>query len=456
MRARYAAAITVFLALFVCADVAVERASGARSSDGFKVLLIGLDGADPDFLMRLVEQGKLPHFERLLKEGAFGRCQTFRPTKSVVVWTSVATGKKMEKHGVVDWTVRSADGRQRLSSGHDRKAAAIWNIATSYGKRVGLVNWWATWPAEPINGEMVSNHFVKALHRPIEDATYPAALYGELQRFALIDREAVRDEMERAGFPVYTPERAEAGFKPSDNYRANFRQSVDLYIQDKLVEDVSHYILTTHGRYDYFGVIFRNLDIFSHFAWRLVDRRIAERVFGALNGTRKPLTPELESLMDDAYTSVLEPIYEHADARLGRFLARADSQTVVVVVSDHGFQFRNDPRDPSRRFGFYHYDGPMAPDGVIFFWGPPIRPGARLSGASVFDVCPTILYLLGIPAGRDMDGRVLSEMIEPARLAANPVPWVKSHESIVRGRGGTPSPLDGEILEELRSLGYIQ
>ncbi len=420
-------------------------------------MIIGLDGADPEFLETMLAAGKLPNFARLFREGAYGHLQTFKPTKSVVVWTSIATGKRMEKHGVIDWMVLSPDGREKvLATGQIRRAEALWNIASAAEKRVTIVNWWATWPAEPVRGELVSNHFRKAIRRPVEAATYPPALYDELLPLARLDPEEVRREMSEAGLPVFTPEAAEAGFRPSPNFRNNFRESVNLFAEDRLFEKVSLHLLASRGQPDLFAAIFRNLDVFSHFAWRFIDRRTAERVYGSLAGTRKPLPVGVERQMDEAYAAVLEPLYQHEDGRLGRLMARAGPDTVIVVVSDHGFQFRNDPRDPERRYGFYHYDGPMAPSGVIFLWGPPVRAGIRLLQASVFDVAPTVLYLLGIPAGRDMDGRILVEALDPKLLAARPPTWIATHETGQRGGGARPSPVDEEILEELRSLGYIQ
>jgi len=446
--------VALLVALSVAVD-RIERSPGAGRTS--KVMVIGLDGADPEFLETMLAEGKLPNFARLFREGAYGHLQTFKPTKSVVVWTSIATGKRMEKHGVIDWMVLSPDGREKvLATGHIRRAEALWNIASTAEKRVTIVNWWATWPAEPVRGELVSNHFRKAIRRPVEEATYPPALYDELVLLARLDLDEVRREMREAGLPVFTPEAAEAAFRPSENFRNNFRESVNLFAEDRLFEKVSLHLLASRGQPDLFAVIFRNLDVFSHFAWRFIDRRTAERVYGSLAGTRKPLPVGVERQMDEAYAAVLEPLYQHEDGRLGRLMAQAGPDTVVIVVSDHGFQFRNDPRDLDRRYGFYHYDGPMAPSGVIFLWGPPVRARIRLPQASVFDVAPTVLYLLGIPAGRDMDGRILVEAIDPKVLAAHPPSWIATHETGQRGRGARPSPVDEEILEELRSLGYIQ
>ena len=185
-----------------------------------------------------MSQGKLPNFERLHREGAYGPCRTFKPTKSNVIWTSIATGKRMEKHGIIDWMVLSDDGQERLlTTGNQRRTEALWNIATAAGKSVQLINWWATWPAEHVNGEMVSNHFTKARKTRIDESTYPATLYDELEPLVAFGDDRVHEEMRAAGIPVYSDELAESAFRPSENFRGRFQASVGLFAEDMLVEE---------------------------------------------------------------------------------------------------------------------------------------------------------------------------------------------------------------------------
>ncbi len=437
--------------LFAALPAAPESSEGLPA---YKVMVLGFDGLDPEFLETLISQGKLPHFERLLREGAYAPCLTFKPTKSVVIWTSIATGKRMEKHGIVDWMLLTGDRREKvLATGNVRRTEAMWNIASSAGRDVQIVNWWATWPAEPVRGEMVSNHYPKAKGNTLDEVTYPPELVAELEPYSSIEREIVRQQIANAGIPVYAPEVAESTFRPSDNFRREFRASAGHFVEDLLVEWVAHHLLETRGQRDLFGIIFRNADIFSHFLWRFIDRRTAERVFRLLMVDKVPLTPELETTMNQAYARVLESVYVHEDRRLGRLLERAGPETVVIVVSDHGFQFRP--------YGFYHYGldaggGTLAPPGVIFLWGEPIRRGARLRTPTVFDVTPTVLYLLGLPVGEDMDGRVLTEAIVPKVLAERNIAWVATHDTGTRGGEPRPSPIDDDILEELQRLGYVR
>jgi predicted AlkP superfamily phosphohydrolase/phosphomutase len=412
---------------------------------------VGFDGLDPEFLEYMLSQGKLPHFQRLISEGAYAPCQTFKPTKSVVLWTSVATGKRMEKHGIVDWQLLSRDGRKILASGQSRRTEALWNIVSRAGKTAQVLNWWATWPAEPVNGEIVSNHFPRSLNQPLEEATYPADLAAELKTLGFPDRAAAEESLRRAGIPVYSRELADASFRPTTQFHARFQTAAGVFNDDLITERSLDHLFETRGQADFVAVLFRTADVYTHFMWRFIERHLAERVYRELREEGKPLTPEIAASMDDAYARVMEPVYLHEDERLGRLMETSGPDTVLIVVSDHGFQFRS--------YGFNHYDdgrgGVKAPAGVLFLWGPGIRRGARLDSPSLFDVAPTALYLMGLPAGRDMDGRVLTEAIAPELLSSRPVAWVASHDEGVRGGGLRESAVDEEVLRELRSLGYV-
>jgi len=432
-------------------DKSDERPSTERSS--YKVMILGFDGMDPEFLDYFLSQGKLPNFQRLIDEGAYAPCQTFKPTKSVVLWTSVATGKRMEKHGIIDWQLLSEDGQRKvLASGHSRRTEALWNIATTGGKSVQILNWWATWPAEEVAGEIVSNHFPRALHEDVAEVTFPPELAHELEELGLPGREDANLALAAAGMPVFSRERADSGFLPSTNFRARFQTAAGIFNDDMITERSLEHLIDTRGQADLIQALFRTIDVYTHFMWRFIERRVAESVYDELRVEGRPVTERMARTMDEAYARVLEPVYVHEDRRLGRLMERAGPDTVLVVLSDHGFQFRN--------YGFNHYDdgrgGVRAPSGVMFLWGPPVRAGVRLDSPTLFDVAPTALYLMGLPVGRDMDGRVLTEALEPSLLAARKPTWVTSHDDGSRLGGTAESPVDEEVLRELRALGYIR
>jgi hypothetical protein len=71
-----------------------------------------------------------------------------------------------------------------------------------------------------------------------------------------------------------------------------------------------------------------------------------------------------------------------------------------------------------------------APDGLLMAVGDGIRPGATLHAGSVLDLAPTMLYLMGLPVARDMEGRVLAEILQDDFMRSNPVTFIPSYESL--------------------------
>jgi hypothetical protein len=446
---KLAAIATLFVGL--AAYLGTGRGGDRDPSESYRVVIAGFDGMDPEFLDYFLSQGKLPSFQKLMREGAYAPCKTFKPTKSVVLWTSVATGKRMEKHGIVDWQLLSKDGRKILASGQSRRTEALWNIASQSGKSSFIVNWWATWPAEAVQGAIVSNHFPRSRNEPLEEATYPPELAAELEALGLPDRSAAEAALAAAGIPVYSREVADSVFLPNSQFRARFQTAAGVFNDDAIAERSLFHLFDSRGQASLSAVLFRTTDVYTHFLWRFIDRRVAGPVYRALREEGKPLTEEIVRTMDEAYARVLEPVYVHEDRRLGRLMEKLLPDTVLLVVSDHGFQFRN--------YGFNHYDdgrgGVKAPPGILFLWGPPVRPSGKIQGPTLFDVGPTALYLLGLPVGRDMDGRVLTEALSGELLSRRPVAWIQSHDDGTRAGSDRESPVDEDVLRELRSLGYV-
>jgi len=96
----------------------------------------------------MVRDGELPHLRSLMERGVYGKLETLEPTVSPVIWTTIATGKRHEQHGIHDF-VRPSDGTeaQRLYSRLDRRVGAFWNFLSDAGQRVHVVGWFVTYPA---------------------------------------------------------------------------------------------------------------------------------------------------------------------------------------------------------------------------------------------------------------------------------------------------------------------
>ena len=159
----------------------------------------------------------------------------------------------------------------------------------------------------------------------------------------------------------------------------------------------------------------------------------------------------------ELYSGVIEAGYRYHDMMLGVLMAMAGPDTTVLLMSDHGFHpdhlrpaaIPMEPAGPAVEHRHY---------GIFALKGPGIKKDERIYGATVLDICPTLLTLFGLPVGQDMDGKPLvTAFAEPPKIETVPS-W-----DAVPGSDGSHPPgtkLDAgeatEALKQLEALGYIQ
>ena len=78
---------------------------GRKKARARRVIVVGLDGQDPELTERLMAEGKLPHFARLKEQGCYSRLGTTLPAESPVAWSSFQTGCNPGKHRIYDFLV---------------------------------------------------------------------------------------------------------------------------------------------------------------------------------------------------------------------------------------------------------------------------------------------------------------------------------------------------------------
>jgi predicted AlkP superfamily phosphohydrolase/phosphomutase len=139
---------------------------------------------------------------------------------------------------------------------------------------------------------------------------------------------------------------------------------------------------------------------------------------------------------------VVGEIYIQLDRYLGELLDLVPDDATVVVISDHGMR----PLDNAG----YH-----APHGILVARGDGIRQNAKIHGASVLDIAPTLLHLFGAPIPHDMDGKLLPQLFDRQWLVSHLPRYVEMDTSRSIGEKALTEGRD-EIMEELRALGYIQ
>jgi arylsulfatase A-like enzyme len=432
----------VLAAALALAGALRYRAAHAPRRPADRVILLGFDGVAPNLLEPLLAQGQLPNLKRLIETGAYGRLRSASPAKSAILWTSIATGKTMLKHGIVDWTYANKKGLQVPFEDRSRRVKTYWEILAERGVSTGTLNWWMSYPPPPIlHGYIVSNAF---RHTAETGTVHPKRLYSRLDPLRLDAAQGLA-EMQRLGIPEWRPQDATVPLR----HAREVLDAYGLYVAQDLTVEHAGDLLWANEPVEVFSTYFRLVDVTSHFAVHFVDRAVYDQAVAAEKAGA--LDPETEARIDRELARVVAPAYRFMDRIVGKYLARMDARTLLIVCSDHGFRFY--------RGSYAHAHLSMQPpDGVLLLGGAGVRPGTRISGASIFDVAPTLLYAIGQPVARDMDGTALTALLDPDLVRRQPVRMIASYETggrrTAQGAGENPT-LDDRVLQDLKTLGYI-
>ena len=388
-----------------------QRTLVAKSADGRgrRVLFIGIDALDWTLLEPLMAEGRLPTITRLVRGGVRADLHTLTPMLSPLIWTSMATGVGPERHGILDFFVKDPQtGNLVPATSAARRVPAFWNIATNYGRRVNVVGWLATWPAETINGTLVSDRFGflayaagQVRDEQAEDVVSPASYMAEARRLAFRPDELSFEKVTR----FLDISRAElAGARTGGYRRGNLINNFVLtYATAETYRRIGVDLLSRPA--DLTAVYFEFIDAMGHLFMPYAP----------------PRRPGVSVADFDRYRDAVKIGYVEMDRIVGSLVAAAGDSTLVLIASDHGFL--SGDRRPTGSAAMdagqaarWHRD-----PGVLVMNGPGVRSGARLEHASVMDIAPTLLHLAGLPVSQEMEGKVLVDALTPADLARHPV-----------------------------------
>ena len=398
-----------------------ELAAGAPT-----VRLILLDGASLDYLWPRVTDGRFPNFGRILDAGAAIDLATLRPTQAEPVWAAVATGKYPPKngvrsaatyrvplgapvdllpdgcfaHGLVEFGFVEAESHTSA----DWRARPLWGIAGDYGLSVGIVRWPVTYPAPAVRGFLVTDRFHLVGDSPIppdvEQAVYPPDLLPLAREvYAAAARQTLGDILP-TNAPVVPVTDEPPGASPER--------------WDRMYGEVAEQAL---GRFavSLLAVRYQGLDTTGHSYLRYAE----PRAFGDVSEAERA-----------EFGQVLDRYYAFIDGQVGRAMAALGPDDLLLVVSGFGMQ----PVTPGKRLLARLLGAPdlsgtheEAPDGFLLAYGSHVVTG-KLARGSVVDVTPTVLYYLGLPVGRDMDGFARTDLFTRAFTADRPITFIPSHQ----------------------------
>jgi predicted AlkP superfamily pyrophosphatase or phosphodiesterase len=432
--------------------------------------VIGIDGLTLDIIGPMCERGELPHFAQIAGAGCSGRLQTVSPTNSSLLWTSIATGCHHRRHGIDGFsyyrllgvrTSRSAVRllkkvglkgllkaleaaglmKERLLDGRHMRCKPFWDVISEAGGRVGVVNWWHSWPAEPVNGFIVSDrlfHWRSAARgeseAPQSRLTYPPELVEDAARLTTRPDDVSVEDIRP--FVNMAAEELEQ-FLEGDYARHELRGELKFLIAlDRTCWRAFEHCLEEFPNPTAAALYVRSPDIAQHCAFHYMPA--ADQVDVAEEDRRR-------------FGNAVPEAYRTADEMLGKLLARMKGRDTLLVCSDHGFAFQ------AKRGKYGHARG--RPPGVFYALGPEFRAGQGVQDACIYDVAPTLMRLCGLPPSAEIEGRCLEELLtDEFRRTHPPLPPVPTYGPRRTGRQAPfqPEEVDEKIKEHLRALGYLE
>jgi predicted AlkP superfamily phosphohydrolase/phosphomutase len=450
-------ALIPLCALIPALFLSCQRARGGSSS-GKKLIILGIDGMDPDLLTKFMAEGKMPNFARLAEQGSFRRLTTSIPPQSPVAWSNLITGMNAGGHGIFDFIHRDSKTFQLyfstsrvegpkhsltlgnwvipLGSGTAeqlRHGKAFWEILDERGIPNSVYRIPANFPPISAKGKTLSGMGTPDLRGTYGTFTFytddATAVAGAVEGGEVVQVEVQNNRVSSNligpgnSFRKNTPPATEAflvdvdplepvarvsfqnqqfvlkegewsGWVPVDfrltpiignvkgicrfflkqthprfqlyvspinidpanpalpistpsNYSRDLSKEIGEYHTQGIAEDTkalsdgvlddkeyleqARTVLAEHRRaFDaefpkfqrgLFFFYFSSLDLNAHMMWRLTD----------------PSHPAYDAALAAQYGSALEEFYQQLDQVLGEVMGRIDSDTTLLVLSDHGF-----------------------------------------------------------------------------------------------------------------------
>jgi len=447
-----------------------------------RVILIGLDAADWEILNPLIDAGRLPNIRRLIENGTAGKLETFEISSSPVVWTTIATGVTRKTHGILGFQLPGKPHEPFTSN--MRKVPALWNILSRYDKKVGIVGHWVSWPAEEINGEMVSSYisydpvegqrlFYKGKLRKALDLpgqTYPAELIEELEPLVVTAEMVTHEDIDQ--FVDIDDWDDPDLYRMADGSDSEIKESLEYimpwtYAADKTHVDVFNYLKREKGPYDLIFTYIEGTDVTGHRFWHFHDTTY-------LAGTMKYWGYDM-SLKDKyikCFHDTINKYYEWSDNVIGEIMDDMGPLDTLIVLSDHGFGRFYDVERHGSSFvrnpgvGYttitqrHTFSGTHGHFGAIMFYGANVKKGYWLEGPppNLTDVLPTILTLMKVPVAKWIQGNPIHQAFTDRFNWTYRTKWVNAYgiEDLFMGDAeGPKSPLNPEFIRKMKSLGYL-
>jgi hypothetical protein len=302
-----------------------DISSRIERADGLRVFILGFDALDWLVYEEVARTHPLPNLKKVRDGGAWGNLLSIEPLISPLIWTTMVTGVTPDRHGIMDFLVKNPEtGEEVPVTSWMRRVPALWNMCTSSGLSSGFIGWFASFPAEEVDGFIVSDRvayhmFDPAWQRGERDdtaagLTYPPGLHRGIAGLVA----APEDVTDMVSLYVDGPVgRLGREFDPADPL-SSLRLIISAY---RSYEGIMKNVYTAE-RPDLFGIYFEFTDSVCHLFMRYME----------------PAMPGTEAEDAKRYRYGVHRAYVEADRILGDVLDMLDDSTLLIIMSDHGFK----------------------------------------------------------------------------------------------------------------------
>ena len=385
---RWKIAFAVMMILLPAGRLAVRPTTSAQplvvvaepiGSPTRPLIVIGVEGLDGPVLLTYSGGGRTPTLERLMNEGSWGTTQPYEPFLRQSYWTSVATGTFPGTHGVKahwGWDLPWLKDTLRLMPWTPQGSRLIlpWSLAHRVTPPSASVP--ALWERMQMSG--VGTQVIgwpgfwksRSGFTDVESGPTPTVLDDGLQSALEMSLEPFSDECPRVWRAIY---------------------------RDQARVDRAEQTLGSG-----------TANLWIHLGALAEARQLLEPLKPRHTGERE----------------VVELLVELLDNQLGRLLAAAPPDALIVLVSPYGLSPPSSYERLRRLIGIgdtWRSSGDQCRDGVLMVLGRDVVSGRQYQDIRLPDVVPTTCYLLGLPLAQYMEGSVVIEAVGANYLATHPL-----------------------------------
>ena len=281
------------------------------------------------------------------------------------------------------------------------RARPMWSVLSGQGVPVGIVGWPLTHPVQPVHGFLVSDKFHLMSDPRLDPRAAEAAYPEDIVAVGAAAMRAVGDQG-----AVHDPE------SDPDGTLAPPAEVAPIW-RDRLYGRIAGELRGQFSDVRLFAVRYRGLDLAGH-------------------SFLPPQTPLPFLGLGEGQSNVasLETYYREVDAEVGETLGILGPDDLFIVVSGFGMESVSvTKRLLALAMGDPDATGTHenAPDGFLLAYGAHVEAGRRSRG-SVVDIVPTVLYYLGVPIARDVEGVARTDIFASSLTEQLPISFVPSYD----------------------------